>query len=34
MPGIAITRSGKQQFMPRIVGKIRRKHAVELRIFI
>jgi len=30
-PGIAITRSGKQQSVPRIVGKIRRKHAVELQ---
>jgi 5-methyltetrahydropteroyltriglutamate--homocysteine methyltransferase len=29
-PGIAITRSGKQQLVPRIVGKIRRKHAVEV----
>jgi 5-methyltetrahydropteroyltriglutamate--homocysteine methyltransferase len=29
-PGIAITRSGKQQAVPRIVGKIRRKHAVEV----
>src|SRR5256885_585144 len=30
-PGIAITRSGKQQSVPRIVGKIRRKHAVEVQ---
>jgi 5-methyltetrahydropteroyltriglutamate--homocysteine methyltransferase len=29
-PGIAITRSGKQQLVPRIVGRIRRKHAVEV----
>ena len=29
-PGIAVTRSGKQQLVPRIVGKIRRKHAVEV----
>ncbi|HYG54729.1 MAG TPA: uroporphyrinogen decarboxylase family protein [Burkholderiales bacterium] len=29
-PGIAITRSGKQQAVPRIVGKIRRRYAVEL----
>jgi 5-methyltetrahydropteroyltriglutamate--homocysteine methyltransferase len=29
-PGIAVTRSGKQQLVPRIVGRIRRKHAVEL----
>jgi len=28
--GIATTRSGKQQAVPRIVGKIRRKHPVEL----
>ena len=28
--GVAITRSGKQQAVPRIVGKIRRKHAVEV----
>ena len=30
-PGIAVTRSGKQQLVPRIVGKIRRKHPVELQ---
>jgi 5-methyltetrahydropteroyltriglutamate--homocysteine methyltransferase len=29
-PGIAITRSGKQQSVPRIVGKIRRMRAVEV----
>jgi len=29
-PGIAITRSGKQQLVPRIVGKIRRMRAVEV----
>jgi len=29
-PGIAVTRSGKQQLVPRIVGRIRRKHAVEV----
>jgi 5-methyltetrahydropteroyltriglutamate--homocysteine methyltransferase len=29
-PGIAITRSGKHQAVPRIVGKIRRRHPVEL----
>jgi 5-methyltetrahydropteroyltriglutamate--homocysteine methyltransferase len=29
-PGVAITRSGKRQSVPRIVGRIRRKHAVEL----
>jgi 5-methyltetrahydropteroyltriglutamate--homocysteine methyltransferase len=29
--GVATTRSGKQQAVPRIVGKIRRKHAVELQ---
>src|SRR5437016_3765110 len=29
--GIAVTRSGKQQAVPRIVGKIRRKHAVEVQ---
>jgi 5-methyltetrahydropteroyltriglutamate--homocysteine methyltransferase len=28
--GIAVTRSGKQQAVPRIVGKIRRKHPVEV----
>ncbi|HZQ72073.1 MAG TPA: uroporphyrinogen decarboxylase family protein [Burkholderiales bacterium] len=28
--GVAVTRSGKRQAVPRIVGKIRRKHAVEL----
>jgi 5-methyltetrahydropteroyltriglutamate--homocysteine methyltransferase len=28
--GVATTRSGKQQAVPRIVGKIRRKHAVEV----
>ncbi len=28
--GVAVTRSGKQQAVPRIVGKIRRKHAVEI----
>ena len=28
--GVAVTRSGKQQAVPRIVGKIRRKHAVEV----
>src|SRR5262245_62751692 len=30
-PGIAITRSGKQQMVPRIVGKIRRMRPVELQ---
>ncbi len=30
-PGVAVTRSGKQQLVPRIMGKIRRKHAVELQ---
>jgi 5-methyltetrahydropteroyltriglutamate--homocysteine methyltransferase len=30
-PGIALTRSGKQQEVPRIAGKIRRKHAVEIQ---
>ena len=29
--GVAITRSGKQQAVPRIVGRIRRKHAVEVQ---
>src|SRR5260221_2403869 len=29
-PGSAVTRSGKDQAVPRIVGKIRRKHAVEV----
>ena len=29
-PGIAVTRSGKRQPVPRIVGKIRRRHAVEV----
>ncbi len=29
-PGVAITRSGKRQAVPRIVGKIRRMHAVEV----
>jgi 5-methyltetrahydropteroyltriglutamate--homocysteine methyltransferase len=29
-PGMAVTRSGKQQSVPRIAGKIRRKHAVEV----
>jgi 5-methyltetrahydropteroyltriglutamate--homocysteine methyltransferase len=29
-PGMAVTRSGKHQPVPRIVGPIRRKHAVEL----
>src|SRR5260221_44334 len=29
-PGVAITRSGKRQAVPRIVGKIRRRHAVEV----
>jgi len=29
--GVATTRSGKQQAVPRIVGKLRRKHAVELQ---
>jgi 5-methyltetrahydropteroyltriglutamate--homocysteine methyltransferase len=29
--GVAVTRSGKQQAVPRIVGKIRRKHAVEVQ---
>jgi 5-methyltetrahydropteroyltriglutamate--homocysteine methyltransferase len=29
-PGVATTRSGKRQSVPRIVGRIRRKHAVEL----
>jgi 5-methyltetrahydropteroyltriglutamate--homocysteine methyltransferase len=29
--GIAVTRSGKRQSVPRIVGKIRRKHPVELQ---
>jgi 5-methyltetrahydropteroyltriglutamate--homocysteine methyltransferase len=29
-PGMAITRSGKQQPVPRIVGPIKRKHAVEV----
>jgi len=28
--GVATTRSGKQQAVPRIVGKIRRRHAVEV----
>src|SRR6267142_3267722 len=27
-PGVAITRSGKQQSVPKIIRKIRRKHAV------
>ena len=30
-PGFAITRSGKQQAVPRIVGRIRRKHPVEVQ---
>jgi 5-methyltetrahydropteroyltriglutamate--homocysteine methyltransferase len=30
-PGVAVTRSGKQQLVPRIVGRIRRKHPVELQ---
>ena len=30
-PGIAITRSGKQQMVPRITGRIRRRHPVELQ---
>ena len=30
-PGMAVTRSGKQQPVPRIVGKIRRKHPVEVQ---
>ena len=29
-PGMAVTRSGKHQPVPRIVGPIRRKHAVEV----
>src|SRR6266581_4235888 len=29
-PGVAITRSGKRQAVPRIVGKIRRMRAVEV----
>jgi 5-methyltetrahydropteroyltriglutamate--homocysteine methyltransferase len=33
-PGVAVTRSGKQQAVPRIVGKIRRKQAVELNDLI
>jgi len=30
-PGMAVTRSGKHQPVPRIVGPIRRKHAVEVQ---
>jgi 5-methyltetrahydropteroyltriglutamate--homocysteine methyltransferase len=30
-PGIAVTRSGKQQLVPRITGKIKRKYPVELQ---
>src|SRR5579864_6514985 len=30
-PGTVISRSGKQVLVPRVVGKIRRKHAVEVR---
>jgi 5-methyltetrahydropteroyltriglutamate--homocysteine methyltransferase len=29
-PGVAITRSGKRQAVPRIVGRIRRRHPVEV----
>jgi 5-methyltetrahydropteroyltriglutamate--homocysteine methyltransferase len=30
-PGEALTRSGKRQLVPRVVGPIRRRHAVEVR---
>jgi len=30
-PGIVISRSGKEVMVPRVIGKIRRKHAVEVR---
>ena len=30
-PGTVVSRSGKQVLVPRVVGKIRRKHAVEVR---
>ena len=30
-PGVAITRSGKRQVVPRIVGPIRRRHPVEVQ---
>ena len=32
--GVAVTRSGKQQAVPRIVGRIRRRHAVEVEDLI
>jgi 5-methyltetrahydropteroyltriglutamate--homocysteine methyltransferase len=30
-PGEALTRSGKRQLVPRVVGPIRRRHAIEVR---
>src|SRR5215468_11803463 len=30
-PGEALTRSGKRQLVPRVVGPIRRRHPVEVR---
>src|SRR5271165_4290463 len=30
-PGTVVSRSGKQVLVPRVVGKIRRMHAVEIR---